>query len=122
LSRFAISARLVDDAPHKKPINTTGALHSVVKGLSPMSDMALQLRSYRLTTAHILYHLPDHPSVLQEFVWQNLDLAPQFPVLMKFLDFWQGQLDGKLHSVRVASCQLIKPAEVRHAQGRFLLN
>ncbi|MDX2145260.1 MAG: usg protein [Rhodospirillaceae bacterium] len=87
-----------------------------------LTEFALQMKDYRLTTAHILYHLPDHPSVLQEFVWQNLDLAPQFPVLKKFLDFWQGNLDGKLHSVRVASCQIIKPADMRYARGRFLLN
>jgi uncharacterized protein Usg len=86
-----------------------------------MSDLALQLRDYRLTTAHILYHLPDHPSVLQEFIWQNLDVAPRFPVLMKFLDFWQGNLDGKLHSVRVASRRVITPGEMRFAAKRFYL-
>lgn len=87
-----------------------------------MSDLALQLRDYRLTTAHILYHLPDHPSLLQEFLWQKLDLAPKFPELKKFLDFWEANLDGRLHSVRVASSQLIKPAEMRFAAGNFVLH
>jgi uncharacterized protein Usg len=87
-----------------------------------MSDLASQLRDYRLTTAYILYHLPDHPSVLQEYVWQDLDLAPRFPVLMKFLDFWQGNLDGKLHSVRVASSRLIKPAGMRFAAAELRLH
>jgi uncharacterized protein Usg len=82
-----------------------------------MSDLALQLKDYRLTTAHIFYHLPDHPSLLQEFVWQKLDLAPKFPELKKFLAFWETHLDGKLHSVRVASAQLIKPAEMRNAKA-----
>lgn len=87
-----------------------------------MSDLALQLNDYRLTTAHIFYRLPDHPSLLQEFVWQNLDLAPKFPVLRKFLDFWETNLDGRLHSVRVASSQIIKPAEMRFAKGQFHLH
>jgi uncharacterized protein Usg len=65
------------------------------------------MRDYRLTTAEILYHLPDHPGVLQSFVWQNLDLAPKFPELRKFLDFWSRELDGKLHSVRVGAADLI---------------
>lgn len=78
-----------------------------------MSDFALQLRDYRLTTAEILYHMPDHPGVLQAYVWQNLDLAPRFPVLTRFLDFWAHNLDGKLHSVKVASSQIVKPAEFR---------
>ena len=43
---------------------------------------------YRLTTAEITYHLPDYPHILQSFVWQNLDLAPTFPALRRFLAFW----------------------------------
>jgi uncharacterized protein Usg len=77
-------------------------------------SLALQLKDYRLTTAEILYHLPDHPRVLQAFVWQELDLAPEYPVLRKFLDFWHRELDGKVHSVRVATARLVKPASVRH--------
>jgi uncharacterized protein Usg len=77
-------------------------------------SLALQLKDYRLTTAEILYHLPDHPGLLQSFVWQRLDLAPQYPELHKFLDFWDRELDGKVHSVRVASDKLVKPARYRH--------
>src|SRR5271157_622988 len=78
-------------------------------------SLALQMKDYRLTTAEILYRLPDHPKLLQSYIWQDLDLAPRYPVLRKFLDFWESSLDGKLHSVRVASATLIKPAEFRHA-------
>ncbi len=74
-----------------------------------------QLDGYRLTTAEILYHLPDHPGVLQTYVWQDLDMAPGFPILHKFLDFWSRELDGKLHSVRVAAAPLITPGRWRHA-------
>ena len=81
-------------------------------------NLALQMRDYRLTTAEILYHLPDHPSVLQSYIWQELDLAPKFPVLRKFLDFWSRNLEGRLHSVRVGSSQLITPGEWR--QGTLL--
>lgn len=77
----------------------------------------LQLRGYRLTTAEILYHMPDHPGLLQTFVWQEYDLAPRFPALTKFLDFWERELDGPLHSVRLASTALIKPSEWRHADA-----
>lgn len=75
------------------------------------SDIALILReNYRLTTAEILYHMPDHYHLLQSYIWQELDLAPDFPVLKGFLEFWEKSLDGKLHSVKVASCEIIKPA------------
>jgi uncharacterized protein Usg len=82
----------------------------------------LQLNGYRLTTAQILYHLPDHPSLLQTYIWQELDIAPKFPVLRKFLDFWHRELEGRLHSVTVASTALIRPAELRMADGVFNLH
>jgi uncharacterized protein Usg len=78
-----------------------------------VSDLALQLKNYRLTTAEIIYRMPDHPDLLQSYIWQDLDLAPDFPVLTKFLAFWKGNLDGKLYQVRVARTALIKPAEFR---------
>ena len=42
-----------------------------------MSGLVLQLKQYRLTTAEILYHMPDHPSLLQSYLWQEYDLAPE---------------------------------------------
>ena len=77
-------------------------------------SLSRQLQGYRLTTAEILYHMPDHPGVLQTYIWQELDIAPRYPVLHKFLDFWARQLDGPLHSVRVGSAALISPGEMRH--------
>ena len=61
-------------------------------------DFIRQLAGYGLTTAEILYHLPDHPGLLQSYVWQAYDLAPAFPALTKFLTFWRDTLDGALHS------------------------
>jgi uncharacterized protein Usg len=80
-----------------------------------MSNLNLQLRGYCLTTAEILYRLPDHPNLLQSFLWQNLDIAPEYPVLHRFLDFWERHLEGRLHSVKVASAGLITPSELRFA-------
>lgn len=79
------------------------------------ADRALkkQLQGYRLATAEILYHLPDHPGLLQSYVWQDYDLAPSYPVLSKFLQFWRDELEGPLHSVRLAGKKLISAAELR---------
>ena len=76
--------------------------------------LGLQMKDYRLTTAEILYRLPDHPGLLQTYVWQGLDLAPDFPTLRRFLEFWTRELDGPLHSIRVATGGPIRPASVRH--------
>jgi uncharacterized protein Usg len=78
-----------------------------------MTDLERQLCGYRLTTAEILYHLPDHPTLLQSFIWQKLDLAPRFPELHRFLDFWTREIEGKLHSVKVGTVPLISPGELR---------
>ena len=87
-----------------------------------MSDLEHQLRGYRLTTAEILYRLPDHPAMLQSFIWQELDLAPKYPVLNRFLRFWERSIEGRLHSVRVATRGLISDAELKLAGREFSLN
>jgi uncharacterized protein Usg len=81
-----------------------------------------QLAGYSLTTAEILYHLPDHPSLLQTFIWQEYDVHPRFPRLLGFLDFWQRNLDGKLYRVTVAHRKLIGPTELRMLPSDYRLN
>jgi uncharacterized protein Usg len=85
-------------------------------------DFVRQLQGFCLTTAEILYRLPDHLSLLQTYVWQDYDLAPEFPALHKFLDFWNHSLDGPLHSVRVAHVRLVGPAEIRTVRAQFALH
>jgi uncharacterized protein Usg len=86
------------------------------------SDFIKQLAGYGLATARILYHLPDHPRLLQTYIWQDYDLAPDFPILIKFLAFWREKLDGPLHSVVVGHSKLIKPAEIKTLDGEFWLH
>ena len=91
---------------------------TVLQGLEPI----LRIPDWRMTTAELLYHLPDHPHVLQSYVWQKIDHAPDFPELTRFLDFWRREIEGPLHSVRVASTALTRPAELRYANGVFTLH
>jgi uncharacterized protein Usg len=84
-------------------------------------DFRKQVLGYGLTTAQILYRMPDHPSLLQTYVWQNYDLFPKFPALKDFLAFWEEKLEGPLFSVTVAHSKLIKPAELRAVDGVFRL-
>jgi uncharacterized protein Usg len=86
------------------------------------ADFRRQLEGYGLTTANILYRMPDHPGILQNYIWQQHDLHPNFPELRKFLNFWARELDGLLHSVTVAHARLIKPAEFKAIGTEFRLN
>ena len=86
------------------------------------NDFRMQLQGYGLTTAEIHYHMPDHPRLLQLYIWQEYDLAPRFPGLNAFLDFWRRDLEGALHSVRVAHSNLVRPSEWKALNGVFLLH
>jgi len=86
------------------------------------SSLLRQLSGYGLTTAHILYRLPDHPALLQSYVWQEYDLAPHFPELNRFLDFWSREIEGALHSVKVAHHGVISAAEIGIASEAFAIN
>lgn len=86
-----------------------------------MADLTKQLEDYRLTTAQIIYHMPDYADLLQEYIWQEYDIAPKYPVLSDFLDFWGRELDGKVHSVYVASKELITPGDHRFAEWQGTL-
>ena len=85
-------------------------------------DFIRQLKGYSLTTAEILYRLPDHPGLLQTFIWQEYDVHPRFPRLKGFLDFWTANIDGTLFRVRVAHSKLIHPREFAFRGGEFLIN
>lgn len=86
------------------------------------SEFEMQLAGYGLTTAQILYRMPDYDSLLQTYIWQDYDLAPDFPEMQRFLDFWKANLDGPLHSVRYAHQRLIGPNEWRQISGEITLH
>jgi len=83
--------------------------------LSKPNEFQRLLDGYRLVTAEILYRMPDHLNMLQTYIWQDYDLDPKYPTLTKFLAFWEQNLDGPLHSVRIASKKLITPSEFPYA-------
>ena len=85
-------------------------------------DFRNQLAGYSLTTAEILYRLPDHPSLLQTYIWQEYDIHPRFPRLQDFLQFWSRNLEGKLYRVTVAHKKLIAPTELRLISADYRLH
>lgn len=89
--------------------------------LDPKIALGYTLGDYRLATAEIFYCMPDYPALLQEYIWQELDLAPKYPALAKFLDFWERKIDGRLHSVKMVSSRLIRPDESKNARHLITL-
>ncbi len=87
-----------------------------------MQDIEKLLDNYQLTTANIFYHLPDHPSLIQTYLWQELDVNPDFPKLSHFLNFWEKSLDGKLHSVEIVQCKLLQISDFNLIDGEYVLH
>ncbi len=98
-----------------QPVNSTGAPRNG-------REIDLMMKGYGLLTAEFFYHLPDHPHLLQTYLWQDYDLAPEFPKLAGFISFWKEKLDGPLHSVRYTHQKLIAPNEWRNVRGEFVLH
>ena len=84
-----------------------------------MTETELMLKGYGLTTAEMLYRMPDHPHVLNSFVWQDYDLAPDHPRLFKFIEYWQAEIEGPLRSVRFVHRKKIAPGRWTHVTGEF---
>ena len=78
----------------------------------PDTDFSRQLRGQRLTTAEVIYYMPDHPDLLQSFLWQTLDLPPEFPRVQKFLVFWRREIRAVIHSVTCSAAGLVSPAKL----------
>ena len=95
------------------PAMLAGADRSTTERGPAVSDRRLD---YRVTTAEIVYHLPDHPLLLQTYIWQKLDVAPDYPELRRFLDFWKKNLEGELHSVRVGQGGPLGRGRFRHVK------
>ncbi len=87
-----------------------------------MSETELMLKGYGLTTAEFTYHMPDHPHVLNTYLWQDYDLAPDHDRMFQFIEFWQREIEGPLHSVRFTHRKQLSAGEWRHVTGQFLIH
>ena len=79
-------------------------------------DFEAQLKGGRLTTAEVLYYMPDHPKLLQSFMWQTLDVAPEYPRVHRFLEHWRREIQAVIHSVTLSTVGLVSPAKVRFTE------
>lgn len=85
-------------------------------------ETELMLRGYGLTTAEFFYRMPDFRHVLNSYVWQDYDLAPDHPRLFRFIEFWQDSIEGPLHSVRFTHRRLLSSGNWENIVGEFTLH
>lgn len=89
------------------------------RGKNMHEETKLMLKGYGLTTAEFFYHMPDHVHVLNSFIWQEYDIAPDHPRLFKFIEFWQEKIEGPLHSVRFTHRRMIGAGQWQNQVGEF---
>ena len=58
-------------------------------------------RDHSLITVNILYWIPDYHNLVQEFLWQTVDIKPTYPRVNKFLYFWHHEIDAVIKEVRL---------------------
>ena len=84
-----------------------------------MTEGEMLLKGYGVTTAEMFYRMPDYTNVLNSFVWQEYDRAPDHERLFDFIEFWQREIEGPLHSVRFIHRTPLASGEWRHVTGEF---
>ena len=59
----------------------------------------LLIKRRTLITLNIFYWMPDYENILQQLIWQTMDVKPKYPRVHKFLDYWHNSIDAKLSEV-----------------------
>ena len=73
--------------------------------MQPIDISKIIILKRELITANIYYYLPDFPSLLQVFVWQDFDTPPEYPKLHQFMTYWATNIEGKVHEVEVVATE-----------------
>ncbi len=56
----------------------------------------------QLTTLMVLYYMPDHRAILQQFTWQFMDVPPKFTRAHRFLNYWKEKIEAPIREVKIA--------------------
>ena len=61
--------------------------------------MVIIIKRKTLVTLNIFYWMPDYENILQQFVWQTIDVKPKYPRIYRFLDYWHNNIDAVMNEV-----------------------
>ena len=59
----------------------------------------LLIKRRTLITLNIFYWMPEYENILQQLIWQTMDVKPKYPRVHKFLDHWHNNIDAKLSEI-----------------------
>jgi uncharacterized protein Usg len=45
--------------------------------------------------------MPDYRDLIQEFMWQTMDIKPKYPRVNKFLNYWKENIEAVIADVEM---------------------
>ena len=67
--------------------------------------MLIIIKRKTLVTLNIFYWMPDYENILQQFVWQTMDVKPKYPRIYRFLDYWHNNIDAVMNEVVICDSE-----------------
>lgn len=64
-------------------------------------EISLYLKGYRNVTLDIYYYMPDYNNLIQEFIWQTIDIKPNYPRVHQFLNFWKTDIEAVIKEIKL---------------------
>ena len=58
-----------------------------------------------LVTLNVYYWMPDYENILQQFIWQTIDVKPKYPRIHKFLDYWHNNIDAIVNEIQICESE-----------------
>ena len=75
-------------------------IHNKCKRLRTIKcQMVYIIKKWTTATVQVVYYIPDHLSLVNEFMWQTEDQIPEYPRITEFLDYWDKNIDGPIKEV-----------------------
>ena len=67
--------------------------------------MLVVIRRKTLVTLNVFYWMPDYENILQQFVWQTMDVKPKYPRVHRFLNYWHNNIDAVVSEVVICDSE-----------------
>ena len=58
-----------------------------------------------LITLNVFYWMPDYENILQQFIWQTMDIKPKYPRIQRFMDYWHNNIDAIVNEVVICDSE-----------------
>ena len=67
--------------------------------------MLILITRKTLVTLNIFYWMPNYENILQQFIWQTMDVKPKYPRVYRFLDYWHNNIDAVVNEIEICDSE-----------------